>query len=147
MNYSVYKHTCPSGKVYIGITMQKPEIRWNKGLGYKKQDYFYKAILKYGWDNIKHEVLYKDLSKAEAENMIREQNTPKEGEEVQPSNPEKRPINDIRNEFENTDNKETKSHKKSVKNELHHSAHTAHCTHIRHSRFFFRNVNNSSFCS
>ena len=69
MNYSVYKHTCPSGKVYIGITMQKPEIRWNKGLGYKKQDYFYKAILKYGWDNIKHEVLYKGLSKAEAENM------------------------------------------------------------------------------
>lgn len=46
------------------------------------------------------------LSKAEAENMIREQNTPKEGEEVVPSNPEKRPINDIRNEFENTNNKE-----------------------------------------
>ena len=46
------------------------------------------------------------LSKAEADNMIREQNTPKEGEEVVPSNPEKRPINDIRNEFENTNNKE-----------------------------------------
>ena len=46
------------------------------------------------------------LSKAEAENMIREQNTHKEGEEVVPSNPEKRPINDIRNEFENTNNKE-----------------------------------------
>ena len=46
------------------------------------------------------------LSKAEAENMIREQNTPKEGEEVVPSNPEKRPINDIRNEFENTNNNE-----------------------------------------
>ena len=49
------------------------------------------------------------LSKAEAENMIREQNTHKEGEEVVPSNPEKRPINDIRNEFENTkedDNKD-----------------------------------------
>ena len=49
------------------------------------------------------------LSKAEAENMIREQNTPKEGEEVVPSNPEKRPINDIRNEFENTNNKEEMS--------------------------------------
>ena len=46
------------------------------------------------------------ISKAEAENMIRQQNIPKEGEEVQPSNPEKRPINDIRNEFENPDNKE-----------------------------------------
>ncbi|MBQ6631939.1 MAG: sporulation protein YqfD, partial [Romboutsia sp.] len=51
------------------------------------------------------------LSKAEAENMIREQNKPKEGEEVQPSNPEKRPINDIRNEFENIDNKEDDSNK------------------------------------
>ena len=49
------------------------------------------------------------LSKAEAENMIREQNTHKEGEEVVPSNPEKRPINDIRNEFENTNNKEEMS--------------------------------------
>ncbi|MBQ3423318.1 MAG: sporulation protein YqfD, partial [Romboutsia sp.] len=46
------------------------------------------------------------LTKAEAENMIREQNIPKEGEEVVPSNPEKRPINDIRNEFGNTNEKE-----------------------------------------
>ena len=44
------------------------------------------------------------LSKAEAENMIREQNTPKEGEEAVPSNPEKRPINDIRNEFKDINN-------------------------------------------
>lgn len=26
--YSVYKHTSPSGKVYIGITKQKPVKRW-----------------------------------------------------------------------------------------------------------------------
>ena len=38
--------------------------------------------------------------------MIRDQNTPNEGEEVVPSNPEKRPINDIRKEIENTNNKE-----------------------------------------
>ena len=69
MNYTVYKHICPNNKVYIGITVKKPEVRWNKGLGYKKQDYFYKAILKYGWDNIKHEILYKNLSKEEAENI------------------------------------------------------------------------------
>ncbi|MGL6106593.1 sporulation protein YqfD [Romboutsia sp.] len=43
------------------------------------------------------------LTKSEAEQIVREQNTPKEGE-VLPSNPEKRPINDIRNEFENKDN-------------------------------------------
>lgn len=27
----VYKHTSPVGKVYIGITHQKPEKRWQKG--------------------------------------------------------------------------------------------------------------------
>ena len=45
--------------------------------------------------------------------MIRQQNIPKEGEEVQPSNPEKRPINDIRNEFDNPDNKENDDKNKS----------------------------------
>ena len=44
------------------------------------------------------------LSKAEAENMIREQNTHKEGEEVVPSNPEKRPINDIMFDIEEITN-------------------------------------------
>jgi len=47
------------------------------------------------------------LSKAEAEKLIKEQTKPKESEELQeeiPSNPEKRPINDIRNEFEEQDN-------------------------------------------
>ena len=52
------------------------------------------------------------LTKAEAENMIREQNIPKEGEEVVPSNPEKRPLNDIRNEFENTNDKEENNSQK-----------------------------------
>lgn len=55
------------GKVYIGITSRKPEYRWNKGSGYKEQPYFYKAIIKYGWDNIKHEILYTNLNKEEAE--------------------------------------------------------------------------------
>ena len=45
-NYLVYKHILPNNKIYIGITCNKAETRWNKGLGYKKQDYFYKAILK-----------------------------------------------------------------------------------------------------
>lgn len=40
------------------------------------------------------------LSKSEAEQLIIEESKPKEdGAEVPPSNPEKRPINDIRNEF------------------------------------------------
>ena len=66
MSYSVYCHTFPDGKKYIGITSQNPEKRWNKGQGYKKQK-VYKAISKFGWENIKHEVLFSGLSKEEAE--------------------------------------------------------------------------------
>lgn len=36
MKYVVYKHTCPNGKVYIGITSQKPEHRWKKGKTFKR---------------------------------------------------------------------------------------------------------------
>lgn len=66
-NYYVYKHTCPNGKVYIGITFRKPKERWKNGLGYKKNNHFWNAIKKYGWNNIKHEVLYEGLNKEEAE--------------------------------------------------------------------------------
>lgn len=67
MNYLVYKHTCPNNKVYVGITKLNPLVRWGKnGSNYRGQ-VFYNAILKYGWDNIKHEILYTDLSKEEAE--------------------------------------------------------------------------------
>lgn len=66
-NYCVYKHTVPNGKVYIGITGIKPERRWQNGCGYKRQGYFYRAIEKYGWDNFKHEILFSDLTKEEAE--------------------------------------------------------------------------------
>lgn len=55
--YWVYIHTCPNGKKYVGITTaSKPERRWLKGRGYQHNDHFSKAILKYGWDNITHEV-------------------------------------------------------------------------------------------
>ena len=65
--YAVYKHTSPNGKIYIGITLRKPIYRWNNGKGYLKQVYFYNAILKYGWENIKHEILFENLTKEEAE--------------------------------------------------------------------------------
>lgn len=66
-NYTVYKHTSPSGKTYIGITSKNPIERWRNGRGYEHNKHFYSAILKYGWDNIKHEILFTDLSKEEAE--------------------------------------------------------------------------------
>lgn len=64
--YSVYRHTSPNGKIYIGITRRAVTDRWGKGRGYKKNLYFWRAIQKYGWDSFKHEILYDGLSKDEA---------------------------------------------------------------------------------
>lgn len=66
MNYCVYKHTAPNGKVYIGITGINPLHRWNRGHGYQNNPHFWNAIVKYGWDNFKHEILFDGLSKEEA---------------------------------------------------------------------------------
>ena len=63
--WTVYKHTTPNGKIYIGITSQKPEKRWASGHGYKKT-YFGNAIQKYGWKNIKHEILFSGLNELDA---------------------------------------------------------------------------------
>lgn len=66
MSFTVYCHTFPNGKRYIGITNQKPERRWRDGKGYIGQ-VVYDAILKYGWNNIKHDILFTGLSRDEAE--------------------------------------------------------------------------------
>ena len=66
MSYCVYKHTCPNGKVYIGITGHEPLKRWNNGYGYIGNRHFYSAILKYGWDNIIHEILCENINKEDA---------------------------------------------------------------------------------
>lgn len=65
-DYKVYKHTAPNGKVYIGITRQPIAKRWKNGEGYDGCTAFYRAIKKYGWDNIKHEILDEGLSKEAA---------------------------------------------------------------------------------
>ena len=65
--YKLYKHTSPSGKIYIGITsMESTNHRWKNGEGYRNNEHFYNAIKKYGWDNIEHEILYSNLTKDEA---------------------------------------------------------------------------------
>lgn len=65
--YTVYKHTSPSGKVYIGYTSQRNvKHRWNNGKGYIGNDYFSKAIDKYGWDNFSHQILFVGSSESEA---------------------------------------------------------------------------------
>lgn len=64
--FCVYKHTSPNGKIYIGITGKNPLKRWSGGSGYKSNTHFWNAIVKYGWDNIKHEILFDCLTKEEA---------------------------------------------------------------------------------
>lgn len=67
-NYVVYKHTNNvNGRVYIGITCQKPEKRWKDGLGYETNQYFSRAIKKYGWENFSHDILYSGLEKQDAQ--------------------------------------------------------------------------------
>ena len=61
--YYVYVHIVPNDKYYIGITKCFPTKRWKNGYGYGSSPYFYNAILKYGWDNIKHIILLENLSK------------------------------------------------------------------------------------
>lgn len=63
-DYTVYMHITPSNKRYIGITHLKPLRRYGKnGSGYKRCTFFYRAIEKYGWDNIKHIIVCDGLSK------------------------------------------------------------------------------------
>ncbi len=63
-NYTIYRHITPSGKSYVGITRMKYlSQRFKKnGIGYKSCPLFYKAIQKYGWDNIKHEILEQNVT-------------------------------------------------------------------------------------
>ena len=65
-NYVVYCHTFPNDKKYIGVTCQDPNIRWGGGMGYKEQPFLFNAIVKYGWINIEHEILYANLNEEDA---------------------------------------------------------------------------------
>jgi group I intron endonuclease len=74
-NYKVYIHTnIINGKIYVGITKQRPERRWKNGWGYYDKTgraYFWKAIQKYGWDNFKHEIIEENLSFEQAKERER----------------------------------------------------------------------------
>lgn len=66
-DYKVYRHITPNGKMYVGVTSLDVERRWRKGDGYAKQPLFFRAIQKYGWNNIQHEILMEGLTKEQAE--------------------------------------------------------------------------------
>lgn len=65
-NYKVYVHVFPDGKRYVGCTCQEPKARWSGGLGYQRGTKVFRAILKYGWNNIRHYVLMDNLTRDEA---------------------------------------------------------------------------------
>lgn len=69
-NYTVYMHVNKeTGKTYIGITHQEVERRWRNGNGYMHNEYFTRAINKYGWDNFEHIILFENKTKEEAEEL------------------------------------------------------------------------------
>lgn len=71
--YVVYRHIFPNGKSYIGITCAKPyHRRWRAGSSYSQQPKVYRAIKKYGWENITHEILYRNLSQDDANRIEQE---------------------------------------------------------------------------
>lgn len=71
----IYTHTSPSGKVYVGQTVNIKR-RWGyNGEHYKNkkkdgsyiQASFARAIDKYGWNSFKHEIILEGISKSEAD--------------------------------------------------------------------------------
>lgn len=64
--YKVYMHTFPNGKRYIGITKQELNARFDNGNGYKNNP-MKRAIKKYKWENVKHDLLFDNLTKEQAE--------------------------------------------------------------------------------
>lgn len=67
--YIIYLHKNKiNGKCYVGQTCQSPNTRWGKdGWHYHDQEYFYRAIQKYGWDNFEHIVLEQDIPKSKVD--------------------------------------------------------------------------------
>lgn len=64
---SVYVHTLPNNKVYVGWTRTTPEKRWENGIGYSQTNFtFFKDIVLYGWNNIKHDVVADNLTDEQA---------------------------------------------------------------------------------
>lgn len=54
----VYLHQFPDGKYYVGSTISDPNIRWSNGKGYpESQTKIHEAIMRFGWENVKHIVI------------------------------------------------------------------------------------------
>lgn len=66
-SWSVYIHINKiNGKQYVGITSQDVKLRWQNGLGYRRNPHFNAAINKYGWSSFDHKVLHTGISHKDA---------------------------------------------------------------------------------
>ncbi len=66
--FYIYRHILPDGLSYIGKT-ENIKQRYRNGEGYRKCTKFYKAIKKYGWNNIQHEILATTEDEIEARKL------------------------------------------------------------------------------
>ena len=65
--FSIYKYTFPNGKIYIGKTKSSIEDRaGSNGVRYGNRTLVGRAIRKYGWVNVKKEIIMSGLSSSQA---------------------------------------------------------------------------------
>lgn len=67
--HSIYVHTTPDGRKYVGQATGDLNKRFVNGHGYKLCKAFFNAIIKYGWDNIDTRILATGLSQEEANEL------------------------------------------------------------------------------
>lgn len=67
--WKIYKHIFPNNKIYIGQTKQKLKDRFHNGEGYCKCPLVYKAIKKYGWENVITEIIEDNIPTLELANQ------------------------------------------------------------------------------
>lgn len=70
--YTIYCHLFPNGKRYVGLTRTSLKARWGNGENYKTCLLVNRAIEKYGWENVTHEILATAETKEEAEVLERQ---------------------------------------------------------------------------
>ena len=65
-NFYVYIHIFPNNKKYVGVTENIIQRWGNDGIPYCQNIEMYKDIIKFGWENIQHEILLKTQSEYQA---------------------------------------------------------------------------------
>lgn len=66
---TVYMHLFPDGRKYVGYTKCDVKTRWDHGMGYMSHRKVFDAILRYGWNDIKHYILLDGLDEQTAKLM------------------------------------------------------------------------------